>query len=110
MASLTQEIGALVTATNLLTARVEELLATIDTNIESRVQVALDAMNLTATINDIINAKIATGEIGSNATTLGGQPLSAFVLKTDSIDADTFDGKMVTDFVLKTDTVDLGGL
>lgn len=73
MASLTQEIGALVTATNLLTARVEELLATIDTNIESRVQVALDAMNLTATINDIINATFAAGEIGSNATTLGGQ-------------------------------------
>lgn len=105
MASLTEQIGSLVTATNTLTARVEELLANIDSNIEAQVEVALDSMNLTATINDIINAKIAAGELGSNATTLGGKPVSDFVLKTDPIDADTFNGKAITEFVL----IDSGG-
>ena len=86
MASLTEEIGNLVAATNALLERVEELLAAVDGDVDSKIDAALAELNLLTTVTNIIDQKIASGQIGTNAQTLGGHPVSDFVLKTDNVD------------------------
>lgn len=89
--SLTSQIADLVTATNTLTARVEELLNTINSTVEDRVQAAIEAENITGKVSGIVNSMIEAGDIGTP-------------------DAQTLGGHAITDFVLKTDAIDLGGL
>ena len=62
MASLTEEIGNLVTATNALLERVEELLAAVDGNVDSKIDAALAELNLLTTATNIIDQKIASGQ------------------------------------------------
>ena len=50
MASLTEEIGNLVAATNTLLERVEELLAAVDSNVDSKIDAALAELNLLTTV------------------------------------------------------------
>lgn len=86
MSSLTQEIANLVAASNELTERVDGMLTGIDEHIDERIDAALSQSNLTAIITQVINNLAASGQLGTNALTLGGHPVGDFVLKSDIID------------------------
>lgn len=101
--SLEQSIGDLIAATNALREQVSASMQ----DIETRIIAKLDAADIQQIIHDllmsgeipinvpdaqlsvIISQKIASGELGTQATTLGGKPASAYALKVDSLQKDT---------------------